>query len=1018
MNIAQWAIGYIKPILFITVVLCVVGAILYATFPVSILPDVTFPRVVVIGETEDLPVKMVEASITRPMEEAIATIPNVHRIRSKTKRGSTEVSVDFTADTDIIIAEQLVSAKVNEVRVDFPVGTHTEVERMNPTVFPVLGLTVNSKSLTPTELWNLATYTLKPRLARVPGVARVVVQGGRAPEIAVNLRTDALETFALSPTDVVNALSSANEIRSVGRLDREFKRFQVTVNGELRTLDDIKNVVVIEKDSGPVRVGQVADVVPSEEDKTTVVSANGAESVLLNVIRQPSANSVSMVSDVNEELGRLQKDLPNDVRIRTFYDQSVLIKEAVASVRDAVLIGAGLSVLVLLMFLRDVRATVATAIIIPTTLLISFVLMRLAGLTLNLMTLGALAIGIGLVIDTGIVVVEAVCKNFASTDTVADAVKSASRQITAPLVSSTITAVVVFLPLAFLTGVAGAFFSALALTLTISLMVSLVFALCVSPSLCAAFLKRSSDHGQGRLMMVILGGYQNHLSFLLARRWLVVPIIGLTAAGSWFITGRLETGFMPAMDEGAFVVDYWTPPGTSLEESDRLLRKVDAILLATPEISTFSRRTGTELGFAITASNSGDYAVMVKPNRHRDIEEIMSEVRAKIQAQIPGLDVEFIQVLQDLIGDLAGNPNPVEIKLFGENKEEVERLAQDISDRLGQIKGLVDVKSGLIEDGPEVRFTVDQGEAGRRGATVQTIADQANASLIGTVATEVLQEDRQIPVRVRLPESLRTNIPAIVHTLIQTPSGRVRLQDLAKVDLIAGTTQSNREDQRRLVPVSAHLENIDLGTAIRGVRKVLGQTQFPPGVNAVIAGQFESQKESFANLAFVLGAAVLLVFMVMVIQFRSFVAPGVILILMPLSLFGAVIGLWLTGTALNVSAFMGVIMLAGIVVKNGILLLDRAQRSLEEGADMEQALMDAGEARIRPILMTSLTAILGLMPLALGLGAGSEMQKPLAIAVMGGLAFSTILTLVVGPLLFASMVRVRPKPSSDAGAPT
>lgn len=1005
MKLTQWAINHIRPILFLTAILCLAGGALYASFPVAILPDVSFPRVVAVADSGSLPAKMVEASITRPLEEAIATVPNVKRIRSRTKQGSTEVSVDFLDGTDVIQAEQLVNAKVNQALPTLPAGTAVEVERMNATLFPVMGLTVKSKSLTQTELWSLATYKLKPRLARVDGVARVVVQGGRQPEIEVAVDPLVLATYKLTDSDVVSAISASNLVESVGRFDHQFKQFQVVMNGERQTVHDLEKIVVATRGGVPVTVGQVAKVRPWKEDRTTVVSANGSESVLVNMIRQPSANSVSMVEAVNQELKLIKPSLPADVEVGLYYDQSVLIKEAVGSVRDAVIIGAVLSVVILMLFLRNVRATLVTASIIPITLLITFVFMRLAGLSLNLMTLGALAVGIGLIIDDAIVVVEAVFKFLRPDVAVADAVKQASDYIAAPMISSTLTTVVVFLPLAFLQGVAGAFFLALALTLTIALIVSLVLALCLSPSLCAAFLRYSHGlHNEGRVFAAITRGYDKTLRWMLKHKWVVFPAMAGTVLLTVVLTGRLQSGFMPEIDEGAFVLDYWTPPGTSLAESDRLLSKVDKILMETPEIGTFSRRTGTELGFSITEPNTGDYAVMLKPNRKRHIEDVMAEIRGKIQAEIPGLDVEFIQVLQDLIGDLAGNPNPIEVKVFGEDQKEVEGIASQLSDELGKVNGLVDVNSGIIEAEPQLEFLPDDSAIGRHGLTVTSVAEQMNAALFGTVATEVLQGDRQIPVRVRLPQDYRTELSKIRLLDIVTPDGPVRLTQMGELRMVTGESTLYREDQRKDLEVTAGLEGVDLGTAVKGVQKVLKEFQTPPGVTLDLAGQFVSQQESFKNLTLVLGASVVLVFTVMLFQFGRFEAPVVILLLMPLGMFGAVLGLWMTNTYLNVSSFMGVIMLAGIIVKNGILLLDQAQHLWEDGKTPDEAVLEAGQARLRPILMTTLTAILGLLPLALGLGAGAEMQKPLAVAVVGGLAFSTLITLLMGPSLYALVV--------------
>ncbi|MBS1704034.1 MAG: efflux RND transporter permease subunit [Armatimonadetes bacterium] len=1006
MKLTDWAIRNIRPIVFLTTILCLAGAAMYASFPVSILPDVTFPRVVVVAEAGSRPTKVVDVTVTAPLEEAFATIPNVKRIRSKTKPGSTEISVDFLDGTDVIRAEQLVNAKVNEVRPLLPPETLTEVERMNPTVFPVLGLTVKSKSLTQTELWSLARYTLRPRLARVDGVARVVVQGGRPPEIAVTLRPTDMAAAGVTNTEVVSAIQASNIVRAVGRIDHEFKQYQVLVDSERQSAADIAKIVVGQRNGAPIQLSDIATVQPSTEDRTTIVSANGKESVLINIIRQPSANSVAMVDAVNQELQKLRSSLPSDVEVGLYYDQSVLIKEAVSSVRDAVIIGAILSVFVLTVFLRNVRATVVTASIIPITLLVTFVLMRLSGLTLNLMTLGALAVGIGLVIDDAIVVVEAVFRHLGPDVSVKRAVQEASSHISAPMVSSTLTTVVVFLPLAFLQGVAGAFFMALALTLTIALLVSLALALCVSPSLCAGFLRYSHGlHEEGRFFTWVTRRYEASLRWMLKHRWIVLPIGLVTILGTVFMAGRLQSGFMPEIDEGAFVLDYWSPPGTSLDESDRLLSQVDKILEETPEISSFSRRTGTELGFAITETNRGDYAVMLKPNRNRSIDDVISEVRAKVQQQVPSLDVDFIQVLQDLIGDLAGNPDPIEIRVFGENKQDIESLADKLVDKLSNVKGLADVKSGAIESGPQMQFVPNDVEIGRRGMNSDELADQLNASLLGTVATEVVQGDRQIAVRVRLPIANRSTLKALETLPVSTPSGIVQLGDLGEIKLIPGTTQSTHEDQRRLVAVTARLEGVDLGTAVKEVKGVLAQVKPPPGVTLDLAGQYLSQQDSFRNLTLVLAASVILVFSVMLFQFRRFEAPTIILLLMPLAMFGAVLALWITGTALNVSSFMGVIMLAGIVVKNGILLLDQAQNAWEKGESADVAVISAGRTRLRPILMTTLTAVLGLLPLAFGIGAGAEMQKPLAVAVVGGLLFSTLITLLLGPTIYAAVLR-------------
>ncbi|MGC4046148.1 MAG: efflux RND transporter permease subunit [Armatimonas sp.] len=1012
MNLARLALSNLKAILFVAVALCAIGAWTLFSFPVAILPDVAFPRLVIIADAGELPARRVEVGVSRPLEEAIATVPGVSRLRSKIQRGAAEISVDFAWGTDMLVAQQLVSAKANEVRTQLPPDAMVTVERMNPTVFPIFGISLRSKTLSQDQLWNLGTYRLKPMLGRVPGVARAVVQGGRIPEILVEADPAKLAAYHLALPDLEQALAKANVVRSVGRLDFRFQQYQALVSGEATTIEELKQIPVAERGGTAVLLSSVAKITPSVEDRTTIVTADGAESVLINIVRQPDANTVTVVAGVQAELARLQKTLPPGTEVGVFYDQSVLIGEAIASVRDAVLIGAGLAVVVLLLFLGDIRATLVTALVIPVTVLITFLLMRLCGLTLNLMTLGALAIGVGLVIDDAIVVVENVFRHLAAGQSPTDTVRLAATEIAAPMISSTLTTVVVFLPLTLVTGVAGAFFTALAVTLTIALLVSLVLALTVSPSLCAAFLRtREGQQEHGRLFERVLRLYDRVLRASLRGRVVLLPLsIALAVGGTVYFGTRLESGFMPTMDEGAFILDYLTPPGTSLAESDRVLKKIEAILAETPEVKSFSRRTGTEMGVFITEPNTGDFAVVLKSGKRRDIEAVIEEIRGKVAEDVPGIDVEFVEVLQDLIGDLAGAPQPIEIKLFGEDQAALEEAAKAVADKLGKIKGAADVQSGVVESGPELTARVDPIRAGRLGLSAGDIGDQATAALFGTAATKLLQADREVTVRVRYPEALRSDAAGFGAIQIKTPAGAyVPLSSLATITTVPGTSELTREDQRRVLSVTAALEGRDLGSVMRDISAMMAKDTLPPGVTYLLAGQYQSQQDSFANLLQVLALAILLVFAVMVFQFKSFTAPVTILLILPLALFGVAMGLSLTHTQLNVSSLMGAVMLVGIVVKNGILLLDQAQIGEAEGLSPEDAVVQAGERRLRPILMTTLTALLGLAPLALGIGAGAQLQKPLAVAVIGGLTCSTLFTLILGPILYVSLRKLTSK---------
>jgi CzcA family heavy metal efflux pump len=1018
-TLGRFALSHTKSILFVTLLLSAVGVWVLGSFPVGIIPDVTFPRLVVIAEAGQRPAQMMVVQVTRPLEEAISTVPGVAHVRSKTERGATELTIDFGWGSDMVTALQLVEAKINETRPQLPADADVRAERMNPTVFPVLGLSLRDRHLSQSELWTLATYTIKPLLTEVPGVAQVVVQGGRVPEIAVDVKPERLTAYGISLADIEDALAKANVICGAGLMDRQFRQYQIVVSGQVTDPEGIGNATVAQHDGVPLHLFQVADIHPSLEDRTTIVTADGVESVLVNIVRQPNANTVSVVNGVRRQLAEAKSTLPPGLGIRTFYDQSALIHEAVGSVRDAVLMGLALAVLVVLIFLGNLRTTFVTVVTIPATLLITFLLLRVAGLTLNIMTLGAIAVGLGLVIDDSIVVVENIYR-IQSTGERADlAVERATADIAKPMLASTLTTIVVFLPLVLLTGVAGAFFAALAVTLVIVLAVSLAIAMLVVPSIAGAMVRRQPQKAVHRASMDrLVRGYDRIVRLCMRHRSVVLAAAAAIPGLTILVAGRLGTGFMPTMDEGAFVLDYLTPPGTSLVESDRILRKIEDILRQTPEVAAYSRRTGTELGFAVTEPNSGDFAVTLKRRRSERIEQIMDRLRNRISKEVPGVQIDFIQVLQDLIGDLAGAPSPVEVKIFGPQQAELNGLAGKVAAEVEKIPGAVDVATSVVESGPQIVIHADPTKAGRIGLTADDIASQVNAAMFGDVATQVLQGARQIGVRVRYPKDARTDLLALEAMPVRTPAGRVvPLSSVGTIELVSGTTELSREDQRPLVRVKAHLAGRDLGSVMHDVQSVMRGIALPPGVSYTFGGQYQSQGESFRMLLVVLTLAIMLVFSVILFQFGSFTVPSAILMVMPLSFFGVAVGLWVTGTPLNVSSFMGAIMLIGIIGENSILFFYHLHGAEKGGVNLEDAVVHAGQTRLRPILMTAVTTILALLPLSLGLGAGAELQKPLAIAVIGGLTLSTVFTLIIAPVLYVTVRRRRSRRKPLGGDP-
>jgi multidrug efflux pump subunit AcrB len=692
------------------------------------------------------------------------------------------------------------------------------------------------------------------------------------------------------------------------------------------------------------------------------------------------------------------------------------VRGAVGSVRDAILIGLVLSVLILYGFLRSWGTTLVATVVIPVTLLVTILAMWLVGLSFDLMTLGGMAAAIGLLIDDAIVVVENIYAHAAAGASRSEAVKLAMGEITSPIIFSTITPVVVFLPLSLLTGVTGVFFRSLALTMAVALLTSLVLALFFTPVLARRFVSSSKrvEHGgiigeeeNGPILSRAVRGYERVLDIALRHgRWVLLLIGGLMIV-SWFLYKMLGSEFLPEFDEGAFILDYTAPPGASLSETDRILRHVEKLLKESPDIESFSRRTGLQLGLAgVTEPNTGDFAVKLKPN-HRDPALVMGELRQEVESTEPALRVEFIGILSDLIGDLASSPSPVEIQLFSEDTAALHRTANEVAASIGKVKGIVEIFNGIVVSGPAVTFRVDPQRAATFGITVADITSTVEAALGGAQASTILERGRAVNVRVLLPGDYRSGLDQLRALRIHSPltNGRVRIDQVASIEYDPGQTEIRRDGLRQSVAVTARLEGSDLGSAISAIKAQLGKdVHFPAGMTLEYGGLYQEQQASFRELAFTLLLAVALVFLVLLIEFRSFAHPIAIVTGAVLALTGTLIALLVTRTTLNVVSLMGMIMIVGIVAKNGILMLDTVEDHLEAGDDLHAALVRSGRRRFRPVLMTSLAAMLGMLPLALALGSGAELLQPLAIAVIGGLAFALMLSLVVTPAVYA-MIR-------------
>jgi len=1039
----HWVARHSRPVIFLILTLALLGAYLAFTIPVSVFPSTNFPRVLIAVDNGVMPIDQMMVTVTRPIEEAVNSVPGLLTVRSITSRGSAEVDLYFRWDLDMFQTLQYVNAALSRVQPELPPTAKVEAHRMTFASFPILGYSLTSATVPQTRLWEIATYEMKPRLNRLEGVATVIVQGGQEPEFQITPDPAKLLAASVTVTDILDAVRRTNLVDSPGLLERNHQLFLGLVNGQVQTPEQIASTVIKNTPAGiPVRIRDVSTVAPNVKPVYTVVTANGKPAVLLNINRQPDGNTVQVADEVHTEIERLRKTLPPGVDIQPFYDQSIIVSESIKSVRDAILLGLILASIILVVFLRDWGTSLVAGLVIPVTVMVTFIALKVMGQTFDLMTLGGLAAAVGLVIDDAIVVVENIVLHRDAGQGRLEAIESALREITVPLIGSTITPVVVFIPLIAITGVTGVFFRALAVTMSVSLLASLALAVTWTPNLSQYFIRgrhdkkggggtepegaaappessenQSQENSAENNVQRLLAAEEAHLSGFFLRvvnfheRWLrralerprVLVLFSLVLIAVSYVCYHFSgSDLLPAMDEGGFVLDYIMPAGSSLAETNRVVGHVEQILHDTPEVESTSRRTGLQLGLAaVTEANTGDVLVKLRSKRDRDVEEVMADVRAKIKQQEPALDLDFIQVLQDMIGDLTSAPEPIQIKLFSEDPKLLEEWAPKVAEAITKISGVVDTLNGIENtiSGPAVTFQVDPSVAARAGFTAEEIAVDASAILEGEPApTPIITNGRAYTLRVRFPSANRASLEAMRDTLLISSTGHTAtLGALATVVETPGQTEIRRENLQRQVAVTARLEGTNLGSGMAAVQKTVAGLHIPSSIRVEYGGTYQEQQRSFHDLVIVLVLAILLLFIVLLFEFGTFAAPVAILSSALLSTSGVFIALLITGTTFNISSFMGMIMVIGIVAKNGILLLDADQRLRALGINDEDAILQAGRRRLRPIVMTALATVAGMLPLAFAIGAGSQMLQPLAIAVIGGVLISMVLSLLITP---------------------
>ena len=1007
MTIGSWIQAHRRSVLFLFLMLALAGVVAALKLPVSLFPTVDFPRAVVSIDVGDQPAEQMEMQVTRPVEDAVRRVPGVRTVRSTTSRGSAEISVNFDWGREMATSALQINAAIAQIQSQLPAGMQVTTRLMDPTVFPITAYSITSDSSTPIQLRDLAQYQLRPLLSSIDGVKYIQVQGGAVEEYRVTIDPKKLWALDLTLDDVARTLTNANVIAAVGKLEDHYKLFLAISDSRLKNLNQIRQLALKNQGNGVVRLGDIATVEQATAPEWTRVTADGKNAVLFSVYQQPGSNSVQIVSDIKKKLDAAHAQLPAGVAISNWYDQSQLVLQSASSVRDAVLIGIVLSALVLLFFLRNFKVTVIAIVVVPAVLSTTVVLLYVLGMSFNIMTLGGMAAAVGLIIDDAIVMIEHIMRRLqGGAGQMHERVLKAAAEFMRPLVGSSASTLIIFAPLAFLTGVTGAFFKALSLTMAAALLISFLITWLAVPLLADRFLtlQDAEEKPESKLLQALHRNYRSLMQRLLARPvLLLLGLVPMLLVGL-FAFQQVGSGFMPSMDEGGFVLDYRSEPGTALSETDRLLRQVEAIIKATPDVETYSRRTGSGLGGGLSEANEGDFFIRLKGFPRRPVDEVMDDIRTKVEANVPGLKIEMAQLMEDLIGDLTAVPQPIEVKVFSDNPEQLSAVADKVAERIAKITGVVDVKNGINPAGDALEIHVDPTKAAMEGMEVDAITKNIESILSGNVATQVVSGIKMVGVRVWVPKSLRTSDTDLANMMVRAPDGHLfPLKRVASITPVIGQPQIARENLKRMLAVTGRISGRDLGSVIDDVKQVMAQDKLlPAGVYCQLGGLYEQQQIAFKGLMAVFAAASALVFLLLLFMYESFRLAISILVTALLAVSTVFIGLWVTKTELNISAMMGMTMIIGMVTEVAIFYFSE-QQELVEHDDLANAIVNAGINRMRPITMTTTAAMLTLLPLALAIGQGSEMQQPLAIAIISGLIFQLPLVLLVMPVLFYSM---------------
>ena len=1007
-------VTYKKPLAVIITLIVLGGAFTYSKLKTSLFPEITFPKIKIIADAGLQPVNKMMVTVTQPLENAVKQVPDLEDVRSITSRGSCEISAFMNWNANIDVSQQHIESRIAQIRNSLPPDVQITVEKMNPSILPVIGYTLetNNASQTPIDMRQLALYTIKPFLSQVQGVAEVRIVGGKQKEYWLILNPQKMSTLGITPETLSNALLQTNFIQSSGYLT-DYRLLYLTVtDATVHSLQDLQNTIVSNNGKRIVQLKDIADVRINEGVAYTKINANGRPGLLVAVIKQPNANLVDLSSEMAQKTEELKKILPAGVSIRPYYVQADFVRDSIRSVTDSLWIGLVLAIVVAIIFLRSLKASATILITIPATICLSLMVIYAVGYTLNIMTLGAVAAAIGLIIDDAIVVVEQIHRSHEEhpQEPSTTVIQKAIHYLLPAMVGSSLSTIVIFIPFELMSGVAGEYFKVMTNTMIITLVCSFFVTWICLPVIYLLLTKERPDkkrktkeekpHEVKR---------QKWVGYFIHKPYVSFALLGAMGISIWLILPQLETGFLPEMDEGSIVLDYKSPPGTSLEETDRMLRQVEKIIGKIPEVEAYSRRTGTQMGFFITEPNDGDYLIQLKKQRERSSDKVIADIRRQIESSQPALQIDFGQVIGDMLGDLMESVQPIEIKIYGENIPKLHELSKQVSGLVEQVQGAADVFNGIVISGPSVRVVPNHLALAQYGLTPQSLQNQVQLGLQGTQVGTILEKQQLSPIRILYPGTSRQSVEGIKRLPIFLPSGRLMpITDLAAIEVKEGDAEIKRENLQAMGVITGRLENRDLGSTMKAIQKKLSsEVVLPQGYHLEYGGAYAEQQRSFQELLMILITSSLLVFGVTLFLFKDFFVALLILFIAVMGISGSYLALYITNTPLNVGSYTGLIMIVGIIGENAIFTFLQFRESLRESGSMDDSIVYSISTRLRPKLMTALGAIIALMPLALGIGTGAELHQPLAIAVIGGFITALPLLLIVLPSLLRMLFRKR-----------